>query len=160
MSIFGPSEDLNLNYNVISNVGNPRNRQDAATKAYVDGRPPIITIWAEESGTLSKGKYEWSFGNGATGQFAGYTMILNGKILAMSLNSAAADSDVDVQVSISINGKHQPDYNIQLSNNRTAVRLFRQPLVVKSGSTINFVSDTSSEKSTARVVALLIELNV
>ena len=165
MSIFGPvSKELNLNLNTISNVAHPTRPNDAATKEYVDSRPPIITIWAEESGALNKGKYEWSFGNGATSQHAGYTMMANGRILAISLTSVpvrSSDNSVkDINVGIVVNGKPIKGYEIELINGVSAVKIFQTPLAVKSGSVINFVSNSSTKDSAASVIALLVELNI
>lgn len=165
MSIFGPvSKELNLNLNTISNVAHPTRPNDAATKEYVDSRPPIITIWAEESGSLNENKYEWSFGNGATSQHAGYTMMVNGRILAMSLTSVpvrSSDSSIkDIKVALTINGKAATGYQIDLTNGVSAVKIFQKPLAVKSGSVINFISKSSTKDSAASVVALLVELNI
>ena len=55
--------DLNLNNNKITNVSNPTLAQDAVNKRYVDSRKPVIAIWAQETGPLNRGQYEWSFGN-------------------------------------------------------------------------------------------------
>ena len=52
------------------NIPDPKDRRDVANKAYVDnivfrppliGPKPIITVWAEEKGSLSDGYYEFSF---------------------------------------------------------------------------------------------------
>ena len=61
--------NLDISNHMIHNTLDPIEPQGVATKAYVDraSRKPIITVWAEEYGTLDFNHYEWSFGNGASG---------------------------------------------------------------------------------------------
>ncbi len=81
--------DLKMGSHQIKGVMDPVDPKDAATKNYVDSRKPLITVWAEESGSLSSDEYEWSFGNGVTGNTnSGYTMMAAGRALRMGLAAA------------------------------------------------------------------------
>ena len=55
-----------MNDNKLTGLANPTEPQDAATKTYVDSCKPVITIWAQKGGDLSRAQYEWSFGGGDT----------------------------------------------------------------------------------------------
>ena len=80
--------DLNLDNNKITNVATPTSGQDAVTKRYADSRKPLITIWAQETGHLNAGQYEWSFGSGEyTPAHLGYGMSASGRILSGSIPS-------------------------------------------------------------------------
>ena len=68
--------------------------KDVVNKDYMDGRTihpsvpinikPIITVWAEEKGSLGDGHYEFSFGNGSSRSehaYGGYCMSTPGRII-------------------------------------------------------------------------------
>ena len=56
---------------------------------YTDSKiaKPVITIWAEEQGFLSKDAYEFGFGNGAHFKNSGYTLLADGRVLRMGFVS-------------------------------------------------------------------------
>ena len=59
--------NLKMGSSQIKGVAIPADPQDTATKNYVDGRKPLLMVWAEENSTINNDLYEWSFGNGANG---------------------------------------------------------------------------------------------
>ena len=78
---------------------------------------PIITVWAEEKGSLGDGKYEFSFGNGNSGSehaYGGYCMSATGRIIRGSLT--ATESRIilsqEVKVNIVVNGIEKLNYSI------------------------------------------------
>ena len=77
--------DLSMNIHKIKNLAEPINSRDAVNKRYVDRRKPIITIWAQEKGHLSRGQYGWSFGAGDTFRLGGYCMPVSGRIIRGSI---------------------------------------------------------------------------
>ena len=172
--------DLKMGNNKISGVGEPTHGQDAATKKYVDSKKPLITIWAEESSRIDAGAYEWSFGNGASGQThadCGYTMLAAGRVLRMGLAArpTTATGTVpasitgrvltematrSVKVKIVVNGTVKSTYGItkQSSENSSTVT-FGTPLELAEGDRVNFKSITTNPVPCA-VVSLLIELDL
>ena len=74
-------------------------------KVQRDSSQQYITIWAEENGSLVSGQYEYSFGDGVGGKWAGYTVLTPSKVLKMgiSVSSRGGDPD-DVGVSLVVNG--------------------------------------------------------
>ena len=83
----------------LKNLSNPKDERDAVNKIYVDKKlslpslispKPIITVWAEEKGSLANGHYEFSFGNGSSGSehaYGGYCMSASGRIIRGSLTA-------------------------------------------------------------------------
>lgn len=136
MSIFGPSSTPNYH------------------------SPVYITVWAEESGDITKGRYEWSFGNGATNRNSGYTMMMPGLVRKMALTSPRSSLSIgDASVNISVDGVENKDYGVSIPVGKQSVFVdFDIPLLVNVGSIINFVSASNVVKINASVVALLIEL--
>ena len=91
---FTAASDIGFFVFRLKNISNPKDNRDAANKAYVDkkvsliGPKPIITVWAEEKGSLVNGHYEFSFGNGNSGSehaYGGYCMSAPGRIIRGSL---------------------------------------------------------------------------
>lgn len=120
-------------------------------------KPVVITVWAEESGFLTKGRFEWSFGNGATDKNSGYTMMKSGNITMMSLTAPQVSSG-SAAVNISVNGV-DTSYGVSIpKGDQSVFKHFYRPYYVEAGSVINFISAASSKETTASVVALLIEL--
>ncbi len=150
----------------LTELKDPVNNQDVATKAYVDAnsaqRKPIIAVWAEQSGALTNGNYEWSFGNGASGathRHAGYPIPASGRILRMSF--ACAYSRNEIVVALLINGSEQPGYVIRTPGGRYSNCItFDTPLEVEACSRINFKSKSSDSQVDSAVVTVLIELDV
>ena len=178
---------IDMTGNPIVNVSEPRNPQDAATKSfvldaigrklvqisgtgeivtksYVDGRKPLITVFAEEKGPLSEGHAEWSFGNGVAAiPNIGYPMPAAGRIIKGSLctvTGSGITSDY-VKVNLVKNGYEQIYHAIGKANDEWSGSVsFDPPLEVNIGDRINFVSKTSNANVTAAVVSVLIELDM
>ena len=178
---------IDMTGNPIVNVSEPRHPQDAATKSfvldaigrklvqisgtgeivtksYVDGRKPLITVFAEEKGPLSEGHAEWSFGNGVAAiPNIGYPMPAAGRIIKGSLctvTGSGITSDY-VKVNLVKNGYEQIYHAIGKANDEWSGSVsFDPPLEVNIGDRINFVSKTSNANVTAAVVSVLIELDM
>ena len=78
---------------------------------------PIITVWAEEKGSLGDGNYEFSFGNGSTGAehaYGDYCMSASGRIIRGSLMATESKNIFagEVKVNITVNGKEQAQESI------------------------------------------------
>ena len=58
-----------------------------ALRHFRANRKPLVTIYAEEYGSLKNGEYEWCFGNGVSGGSSkrGYPMAVSGRLKYMSL---------------------------------------------------------------------------
>ena len=158
--------DLNLSNNKIVNLSEPNSDQDAATQQYVDSRKPLITIWAQENGSLNAGEYEWSFGSGDlyTHAKCGYCMPAAGRIIRGSLCSFY-DSDnysarTPVIVSVVINGQSTP-WDIRQTGTRLShTHTFTIPVEVAQNDRINFQTVANSPEATNTIVSLLIELDM
>ena len=160
---------LDLNNHRIMNLRLPVNSGDAVNKYYVDTRlsqipNPVITLVAEERGSLVGGEFEWSFGSNSEGRSqgkVGYVMMKKGNILAMSLSAAERNglSGDQVVVGVTVNGEYQRGYDItKVPQSFSATRSFQPPLNVDKGDIINFQTRDSSRTHASGVVALLIEL--
>ena len=78
---------------------------------------PIITVWAEEKGSLGDDHYEFSFGNGSSGSeraYGGYCMSALSRIIRGSLT--ATESRIilseEVKVNIVVNGIERVNHSI------------------------------------------------
>ena len=158
--------NLDMDDHFINNLPNPVNAQDVATKNYVDQRKPIISIHAEESSPIVVGEYQWSFGNGATGNgFAtcGYVMMSSGRLLRMGLSSVKSSGGTDNQtiVAIVVNGVVDNNFAVtkpifEYSGNNT----FTPTRELSQGDVINFRSLTSDSIAAFSIVCALIELDM
>lgn len=130
----------------------------------ISNKKQYITIWAEQSGTLTKGNYKWSFGNGADGQAKyGYCMHTKGKILSASLcGSANGSAPGDIYVRLIINGVENTKYTIRKPTGKFSyVTSFKKvPLQLNSGDMINFKSHSTNGGVTHALVSLLIEIDI
>ena len=181
---------IDMTGNPIVNVSEPRHPQDAATKSfvldtierllgefiqisgtgeivtksYVDGRKPLITVFAEEKGPLSEGHAEWSFGNGASAvPNVGYPMPAAGRIIKGCLCTVTRSGITSnyAKVNLVKNGYEQIYNSIEKADDEWSGSVsFDPPLEVNIGDRINFVSKTSNANVTAAVVSVLIELDV
>ena len=178
---------IDMTGNPIVNVSEPRHPQDAATKSfvldaigrklvqisgtgeivtksYVDGRKPLITVFAEEKGPLSEGHAEWSFGNGVAAiPNIGYPMPAAGRIIKGSLCTVTGSGITSnyAKVNLVKNGYEQIYHAIGKANDEWSGSVsFDPPLEVNIGDRINFVSKTSNANVTAAVVSVLIELDM
>ena len=181
---------IDMTGNPIVNVSEPRHPQDAATKSfvldtierllgefiqisgtgeivtksYVDGRKPLITVFAEEKGALSEGHAEWSFGNGVSAEpNVGYPMPAAGRIIKGSLCTVTGSGITSnyAKVNLVKNGYEQIYHSIGKADDEWSGSVsFDPPLEVNIGDRINFVSKTSNANVTAAVVSVLIELDM
>ena len=154
--------ELNLSNNKIVNVANPALAQDVATKHYADSRKPLITIWAQETGPLSGGQYEWSFGSGDyTDAQCGYCMPAAGRILRGSLSSVnVANTSALAVVSIVINGLIKSNHITKPSTAFSDTRTYEPPIEVAKNDRINFQTNLDTSNATNSIVSLLIELDL
>lgn len=63
-----------------------------------------IPVWAEENGGISTGQYEWSYGNGATGQRNGITFPFDLELKHITLNAENFGTSVLMEIRRSRNG--------------------------------------------------------
>ena len=127
---------------------------------------PIITVWADEKGSLGNGHYEFSFGNGSSGSehaYGGYCMSAPGRIIRGSLtaNESRIILSEEVKVNIVVNGKEQVKQSIvNKSGDICSCTIFRDPIELKQCDVINFISRTTNSKITNAYVSILIELDL
>ena len=166
--------DIDFNGFSLKNIPDPIDGKDAVNKAYVDGKTihppapikPIITVWAEEKGSLSDGNYEFSFGNGSSGAehaYGGYCMSAPGRIIRGSLTVTKSRNILteEVKVNIVVNGKEQFNQSIvKKSGDICSCTIFRDPIELKQCDVVNFVSRTANNKITNAYVSILIELDL
>ena len=171
---FTAVSDIDFNGFSLKNVPDPIDGKDTVNKAYVDDRmiqpaapiKPIITVWAEEKGSLGDGHYEFSFGNGSSeGEHAygGYCMSAPGRIIRGSLT--ATESRIilleEIKVNIVVNGKEQVNHSIvKKSGDICSCTIFHDPVELKQCDVINFISRTTNNKITNAYVSILIELDL
>ena len=77
--VFTAVSDIDFDGFSLKNIPDLIDGKDDVNKAYVDGNmihpgvpiniKPIITVWAEEKGSLGDGHYEFSFDNGRSGSW-------------------------------------------------------------------------------------------
>ena len=181
---------IDMTGNPIVNVSEPRHPQDAATKSfvldtierllgefiqisgtgeivtksYVDGRKPLITVFAEEKGPLSEGHAEWSFGIGVSAEpNVGYPMPAAGRIIKGSLCTVTGSGITSnyAKVNLVKNGYEQIYNSIEKADDEWSGSVsFDPPLEVNIGDRINFVSKTVNANVTAAIVSVLIELDM
>ena len=127
---------------------------------------PIITVWAEEKGSLVDGHYEFSFGNGSSGSehaYGGYCMSTAGRIIRGSLTATQSRIILaeEVKVNIVVNGKEQVNQSIvKKTGDICSCTIFRDPIELKQCDIINFISRTTYNKITNAYVSILIELDL
>ena len=146
-------------------VATPTESNDIATKGYVDSRKPVITVWAEENGSIQNGRYEWSFGNGAEGEDhrqSGYTMLAPGRVIRMGLCATTSlGPPGESKVVLAVNGDVHANYVVTKPDTQyTGTITFGTPLELAKGDRINFRSASTNTGVTKACVSLLIELDL
>ena len=154
----------------LKNLSNPKADRDAVNKSYVDKKvplpKPIITVRAEEKGSLGDGHYEFSFGNGCSGAehaYGGYCMSTSGRIIRGSLT--ATEHKVifagEVKINIVVNGIEKVNQSIvKKSGDVCSCSVFSDPIELNQCDVINLISRTANSKITNAYVSILIELDL
>ena len=135
-----------------------------ALRHFRANRKSLVTIYAEEYGSLTKGEYEWSFGNGVSGGNSerGYPMVVLGRLKYMSLAITTSSSrPSEALVEIVINGVVNHSYGVtkplgQFSSSTE----FRPPLALAKGDMITFRTATTNTEVSSAVVAASLELDI
>ena len=123
--------------------------------------PSLITVYAEEYGSLTKGEYEWSFGNGVSGGNSerGYPMAVSGRLKYMSLAITTASSrPSEARVEIVINGVLHPLYGVT-KGQFSSFTEFRTPLELDRGDMLNFRTATTNPEFSSAVVACILQID-
>ena len=157
-------QNISWNSKNITNLADPVNNQDAATKNYVDSRKHLITVWSEQKGSLTAGANEWSFGNGADGMNngrSGYPMLSSGRALRMGIAASSENAAGAVAISATVNGVQKTNFHVQKpSGTYSAVKVFDTPLELSQGDRLNFRTNHDSREVICAVVNVLIELDL
>ena len=170
------SEDLTYNTTFsLNNDGHVENDKNIIAKAATNNNhvvvksqvrdlvKPVITIWAEENGSINLDQLEWSFGNGTENSVNyGYCLPVKGKIFAGSLTaSASGNAPGEIKVNLVVNANERSDYQITKPDNVFCNHItFQTPLSLDAGDRINFVSKTNNGSVTHALVSLLILIDV
>ena len=162
--------NLDMSNHMIHNTLDPIEPQCVATKAYVDrvrSSKPIITVWAEEYGTLDFNHYEWSFGNGASGSAhrkIGYCVPVSGRVVKASISAVTTNNRMVASpfaVFITRNGTQQNGYSItKPANEWSGCTSFEVPLELQPGDRINFITKSNRDNVDCAIVCILIELDM
>ena len=133
-----------------------------ALKSDRRARRPLITVYAEEYGSLKEGEYEWSFGNGVSGGNSdrGYPLAVSGRLKYMSLAITTASSrPSEARVEIVINGILNPLYGITKPLGEfSSFTEFQTPLELAAGDMINFRTATTNPEVSSAIVAAILDL--
>ena len=159
----------------LKNLSKPQDDRDAVNKLYVDkklslpsliGPKPVITVWAEEKGPLGNGHYEFSFGNGSSGDdhaYGGYCMVAPGRIIRGSLMATERRIILgeEIKVNVTVNGKEQVlESIVKKPGELCSCTIFNTPIELQQCDVINFISRTANSKITNAYVSILIELDL
>ena len=129
----------------------------------VDGRKPLITVWAEQHGGINAGAYEWSFGNGVKHNTdRGYVMMAAGRVIRMSLTATAGGTWAGkTRVNMVVSQTEKTAYFVVKPKNVFfGTSTFETPLELAQGDRINFKSVTTNSAVTSGNVCVLIELDL
>ena len=156
--------EIDANNNKIINVADPSNDGDATSKRYVDGRKPLITIWASHEGPLHSNAYEWSFGDGFAPSNYGYPVPTSGRILRIVVSSKRpTSSQRSVRVSIVINGNvvdPRQGGMVSLHPGTSVISIRRNPPIeLAMEDHINIQTSSCNGNEEYSAVSLLIELD-
>ena len=134
-----------------------------ALNADRDARRSLITVYAEEYGSLTKGEYEWSFGNGVAGGSSkrGYPMAVAGRLKYMSLAITTSSSrPSEARVEIVINGVLNRLYVVTKPMGQfSSFTEFQTPLALAHGDMLNFRTATTNPEVSSAVVACILEID-
>ena len=123
---------------------------------------PIIAVWAEQGGPLTRGSYEWSFGNGSSGQShaqMGFPMPVSGRAKAMALR--IVPENAAARVALVINGTMIPESVTKETTQKTGVVHWESGYELAAGDHINFkTASLHGVRATSGIVSLLIELDM
>ena len=115
-----------------------------------------MTIEAENKGQLTKFKH-FSFGNGCKKELVGYVTMFPAEIISMSISCDRPQDLEEVIVAISIDGYVKNQYSVTLNNGEINKYVrFNNPLKVKEGSSLNFVS-LENTKTICTIVGVVLE---
>ena len=135
-----------------------------AFQADRNARRPLITVYAEEYGSLTKGEYEWSFGNGVAGGNSerGYPLAVSGRFKYMSLAITTASSrPSEARVEIVINGVLNHLYGVTKPMGQfSSFTEFQTPLALAPGDMLNFRTATTNPEVSSAVVACILKLDI
>ena len=157
--LVGMEDSLSQFKTEMQNISQQMNTIQTNLQNKVENIKPVITVWAEKKGALSKDVFEFGFGNGGRAEQTGYMMMCDGRIKRMAVNVQKERGRAWVM--ISIDGKEEDDYHILLTGEQTTLKeynTFKTPLEVKAGSIINFVSKVYNSKIDNCIVGILIRI--
>ena len=150
------SDEAISSYNVMKLI-------NTAFQADRNVRRPLITVYAEEYGSLTKGEYEWSFGNGVSGGSSkrGYPMAVSGRLKYMSLAITTSSSrPSEARVEIVINGVLKPLHGVTKPLGQfSSFTEFQTPLALAHGDMLNFRTATTNSEVSSAVVACILEID-
>ena len=134
-----------------------------ALQHFQANRKSLVTIYAEEYGSLKKGEYEWSFGNGVSGGNSerGYPLAVSGRLKHMSLATTTASSrSSEARVEIVINGVVNHLYGVTKPMGQfSSFTEFQTPLALAPGDMINFRTATTNPEVSSAVIACILEID-
>lgn len=137
---------------------NNKQLRNYVEKLQRDANKNYITIWAEEKGGLNNGKYEWSFGDGMTGKMRGYPILTRSKILRMGIAvSNPTGRHEEVVASLVINGSKTNIKIVKPPGKSTHV-IYVPDVNLEPEDTINFMSETTTERVGGAVISFLLEI--
>ena len=113
---------------------------------YITFPKPKVIIYAEENGPLSYNAFEWSFGNGATGQNFGYPIPISSRILYGAISSSLNNNPPgNIVVAVVVNGNEVGNsyYITKPSGQFSATAVFNPPLELNPGDRVNFRSKSA-----------------
>ena len=129
---------------------------------YRDFNRPLITVFAEEYGSLTKGEYEWSFGNGVADGSSkrGYPMAVLGRLRYMSLAITSSSSrPSEARVEIAINGVLNHLYGITKPLGQfSSFTEFDHPIPLSQGDMLNFRTATTNPEISSAVIACIMKI--
>ena len=128
-------------------------------KVQRDQGKQYITIWAEENGSLAKDTYEYSFGDGMVGKWAGYTVLTPSKVLKMGISVSSRVDPVEVGVSLVVNGVKTKCSILKPLGKCTHV-IDTPEIDLRPGDTITFMTDTTAKRITGAIISLLLEITL